>query len=119
MKHKHLGVKVRVMAEYGSSGLWGFSDGPAGAFRHGMLEHHRLKLPRELSDRLDRWILFYEDQSLLPQTDVAALNAEGLQLAQQVQQHLGPTRHVEYQGEDQNGELLTPVVMTFKPADPA
>jgi hypothetical protein len=118
MKPKKAALKIRVMPEYGSSGIWGFSDAPSRAFRHGMLEHRKLKLPRELSDRLDRWIVFYEDQSLLPQTDVATLNAEGLQLAQRVQQHLGPARHVEYQGEDERGELLPPVVMVFEPGHP-
>jgi hypothetical protein len=111
MKRKGGALKIRVMAEYGSSGIWGFSDPPTTAFRHGMLEHRKLKLPAELSDRFDRWIRFYEDQSLLPQTDVAALNAEGLHLAQGLKQHLGPGWHVEYQGEDEQGHLLSAVVM--------
>lgn len=110
MKHKNPSLKIRVMAEYGSSGIWGFSEKETGGWRHGMLEHSALKLPRELSDRFDRWILVYEDQNSEGLLDTEAFNAEGMQLARLLKAFLGPTRHVEYQGEGNDG-LLAPVVI--------
>jgi hypothetical protein len=110
MKHKKSSLKIRVMAEYGSSGIWGFSEKETGGWRHGMLEHRALKLPRELSDRFDQWILVYEDQHPKDLLDTAAFNAEGMQLARLLKAFLGPTRYVEYQGEGNDG-LLAPVVI--------
>ena len=110
MKHKQSALKIRVMAEYGSSGIWGFSEKETGGWRHGMLEHRALKLPLELSDRFDRWILVYEDQNSKGLLDTAAFNAEGMELARLLKAFLGPTRHVEYQGEGNDG-LLAPVVI--------
>lgn len=99
------------MAEYGSSGLWGFTDNPTGAFRHGMLECGDLGLPGSLCERLDRWIRQYEDLNPKDSLDTEAFNAEGMQLAALVKQHLGPARHVEYQGEDRDGGLLAVAVI--------
>lgn len=111
MKHKKSSLKIRVMAEYGSSGIWGFSEKGAGGWRHGMLEHGALKLPKDLSDRFDRWILVYEDQNPKDLLDTEAFNAEGMQLARLLKAFLGPTRHVEYQGEGKDGSLLEAVVV--------
>lgn len=104
--HAQHPMKIRVMAEYGSSGLWAFSNPPAKGFRHGMLEHHRLKLPRALSDAFDLWIRCYEDDGPKDSFDAASFNAEGLRLATLLKLHLGPARYVEYQGVDQDGSLL-------------
>ncbi len=114
MKHPKTHLKIRVMAEYGSSGIWGFSEKGMGIFRHGMMEHYRLKLPRELSDRFDRWILNYEDMNLSDNTnklDSETFNAEGRYLATELKKFLGRHRHVEYQGEDKDGKLLQSVVI--------
>lgn len=102
MKPQHP-MKIRVMADYGSSGIWAFSDPPAKGFRHGMLEHQRLKLPKALSDAFDLWIQRYEDEAPKDLLDIATFNAEGLRLASLLKQHLGPHRHVEYQGEYEEG----------------
>ncbi|MEW5786815.1 MAG: hypothetical protein AB1899_03065 [Pseudomonadota bacterium] len=110
MKPQHP-MKIRVMADYGSSGNWAFSDPPATGFRHGMLEHHRLKLPKTLSDGFDQWIRRYEDEAPSDRLDIDAFNADGLRLAILLKQHLGPDRHVEYQGEGQNGAVLAPVLI--------
>lgn len=104
-------MKIRVMAEYGSSGIWAFSDPPTKGFRHGMLEHHRLKLPKALSESFDLWIQRYEDNILQDRLDTGSFNAEGLRLATLLKQHLGPNRHVEFQGEDRDGSLLAAVVV--------
>lgn len=98
---------MRVMAEYGSSGLWGFSASPRGVFRHGMLEADALGLPAELKARLAAWIAWYEDDNLAGTLDHAAFNAEGRALARLVKAQL-PDRHVEYQGEADDGGLLPP-----------
>ena len=106
---KRAPLNIRVMAEYGSSGLWGFRDGNNGPFRHGMLECADLKLPRDLCEAFDRWICRYEDENPKDRLDVDTFNAEGLRLAALLKRHLGPGRHVEYQGEDRDGSLLPPV----------
>lgn len=100
-------MKIRVMADYGSSGIWAFSDPPSKGFRHGMLEHHRLKLPKALSEAFDQWIQRYEDEALAGTFDVESFNAEGWRLATLLKAHLGPNRHVEYQGEGQDGHVST------------
>lgn len=104
-------MKIRVMADYGSSGIWAFSDPPSKGFRHGMLEHHCLKLPKALSDAFDLWIQRYEDDAPKDRLDIDAFNAEGLRLASLLKQHLGPSRHVEYQGEGADGSVLAAVVV--------
>lgn len=96
-------MKIRVMADYDSSGIWAFSDPPARGFRHGMLEHRRLKLPKALSHAFDLWIRRYEDEAPQDLLDIDSFNGEGLRLATLLKQHLGPARHVEYQGEHAEG----------------
>lgn len=109
MKHPNMILKIRVMAEYGSSGIWGFSEKGNGGWRHGMVEHYRLKLPRELSDRFDTWIQDYEDMNLgtgkSGRLDNEAFNEEGMYLATELKRFLGQYRHVEYQGEGEDGLL--------------
>ena len=111
MKRNQTLLKLRVMADYGSSGIWGFADPPSSGFRHGMLEHYRLKLPKALSDAFDLWIRRYEDEAPKDLLDTKSFNAEGLRLATLLKQHVGPDRHVEYQGEDDAGQLLPAVVI--------
>lgn len=104
-------MKIRVMADYGCSGIWAFSDPPSKGFRHGMLEHHRLKLPAALSDAFDLWIRRYEDENPKGLLNTVSFNAEGLRLATLLKQHLGPHRHVEYQGEERDGSPMKAVVI--------
>lgn len=103
--------RFRVMAEYGSSGIWAFSDGTTGAFRHGMVEHVALGLPFELSQRFAAWIATYEDHRLADTLDVDAFNAEGLALANRLKAHLGSDIHVEFQGEAADGSLLVAIAI--------
>ena len=104
-------LKIRVMAEYGSSGLWGFGETDNGPFRHGMLEYRALDLPDELCAGFRRWIQRYEDENLSHRLDPAAFNAEGLRLAGLLKRYLGTNQHVEYQGESPEGGLLPSVVV--------
>lgn len=104
-------MKIRVMADYGSSGIWAFSDPPSKGFRHGMLEHHRLKLPKALSEAFDLWIRRYEEENLKDMLDTDTFNAEGIRLATLLKQHLGPHRYVEFQGEDHDGSPMAAVVI--------
>jgi len=50
-------ARLRVMAEYGSSGVW--SAEPGGPFRHGMVGHARPPLPEDLAARFDAGIARY------------------------------------------------------------
>lgn len=105
-------LHLRVMAEYGSSGIWGFSPRPAGGvFRHGMVEHAALGLPPDLAAAFDAWIRRYEDEGPGGGLDVADFNRQGLVLAARLAEVLGPDRHVEFQGEAPEGGLAPPVVV--------
>ncbi len=99
------------MAEYGSSGLWGFRDSPQGPFRHAMLEYTALDLPDELRQGFARWIQRYEDENLSQQLDHEAFNAEGLRLARQLKDYLGTNCYIEYQGESADGGLLPSILL--------
>lgn len=96
-------LRIRVMAEYGSSGLWSIATG--GAFRHGMLEHAQLDLPPDLCRRFATWIATYEEHNLAGTLDHVAFNREGLALATLVKAHLGSEHHVELQAEAADGSL--------------
>src|SRR5437867_1069892 len=56
-KNKSSVSGFRVMAEYGSSGIWAI--GNKAPFRHGMVEHSALQLPPEICDRFVKWIQTY------------------------------------------------------------
>jgi len=88
--------KLRVMADYGSSGIWAMQQ--IGVFRHGMLEHGDLRLPQELSQRFTRWIALYEQRLEEPaQFDHETFNTEGRALAQALKHYVGSTTYVEFQ----------------------
>ena len=108
MKQK---LKLRVMAEYASSGIWGFSEKQSGAFRHGMIEHSDLKLPKELRERFEKWISEYTKNNLSNELDTNAFNTEGRELAKLLKEHMGPEQYVEYQGETDDGDLLNAEVI--------
>jgi hypothetical protein len=101
----------RVMAEYGSSGLWRVATRDGGLFRHGMVEHAQLALPPALAEALTAWIDTYERDNLAGRLDAAAFNAEGLRIARALKAHLGPESHVEHQAEADDGSLVAPVVV--------
>lgn len=102
---------IRVMAEYGSSGVWGFSKNPSGLFKHGMMEHSELHMPRELQERFERWIQEYETKNLNGTLNMDTFNAEGLERARLLKTFLGPDTYVEYQGEAKDGGLLKSIII--------
>lgn len=96
-------ARLRVMAEYGSSGIWVAEQ--TGLFRHGMVEHATLALPPALAARFDAWIEAYTEGLQRPLDDVA-FNAEGVSLARALKAHCGAATEVVYAGERPDGGLL-------------
>jgi hypothetical protein len=47
-------TRLRVMAEYGSPGIW--ATEPVGPFRHGMISYDRLDMPEDLAAQFGAWI---------------------------------------------------------------
>jgi hypothetical protein len=87
------------MAEYGSSGIWVIE--PSGPFRHGMIEHRRLGLPKDLAARFEAWIESYWrilDKSV--PFDKPAFVAEGRELARALKRFVGADVRVVYASED-------------------
>jgi hypothetical protein len=100
---------LRVMAEYGSSGIWVI--GQVGVFRHGMIEHGDLRLPGEVAERFGRWIAAYEDRledPPPPPFDYGAFNREGRALAEALKRHVGAGTYVEFLPETDEGTGLGP-----------
>jgi hypothetical protein len=104
-KKQKIPSRLRVMAEYESSGIWGIVQ--IGPFRHGMIEHQALGLPPELAQQFDAWIMEYTSQLESPNhpLDVASFNATGRALAEALKRFLGPAYEVEYLPQQEDGSL--------------
>ena len=102
-------LKIRVMAEYASSGMW--EIGTVGLFRHGMVGAGYLKLPAELAAQFEQWIASYELKLEDAPFDTDAFNQTGRTLAQALKAHLGPDSYVEFVPEDAETGLGTPEIM--------
>ena len=79
---------LRVMAEYASSGIW--VVGGCGPFRHGMISHEKLSLPRELANGFNEWIDWYWD--ILDEDkpfDFEGFNSTGRALAIELKRFVG------------------------------
>ncbi len=110
MASKKKPLRLRVMAEYGSSGIWQVIE--KGSFRHAMRDHSSLNLPPALSEAFSRWIARYEERLLAPgEFDAGAFNAEGRRLARELRAHLGPAGSVEFVPEMADGSLGDPEEM--------
>lgn len=95
-------ARLRVMAEYESSGIWIVRQ--QGVFRHGMIDHGDLRLPQKLAERFIRWIELYEKQLTAPsEYDYESFNAEGRELARNLKRHVGSATHVEFIAETSEG----------------
>jgi hypothetical protein len=102
-------VSVRVMAEYGSSGLW--LTYPAGMFGHGSIRCEALFLPPDLTAEFADWIEAY-DGCLQPKTfDLDAFNRRGRELAQALKAHFGPESYVEFVPEEADSGIGTAEVI--------
>jgi hypothetical protein len=87
-------MRLRVMAEYGSSGVW--LIGQQGAWRHVMIEHSSLRMPAELAEGFRRWIDWYERWLEDAPFDTPPFNAEGRRLASALKRFVGPDVYVEF-----------------------
>ena len=88
--------KLRVMADYGSSGIW--ADGDIGPFRHGMVEHADLSLPQALADAFDAWIERYWNRKVWNASELEAFNSTGRALAGELKS-FAPSAVVSFQPE--------------------
>jgi len=89
--------KLRVMAEYESSGIWVIE--PVGPFRHGMIRHEALDVPSGLSSQFREWIdLYWQriDEDISSDEDTKKFNQTGRTLAKALKDYLGPNVYVEY-----------------------
>lgn len=109
MKTKPIPPKLRVMAEYGSSGIWVI--GAVGPFGHGMISHEALGLSSDLSRRFDDWVEMYLDWITKGELDVERFNATGRILAKELKQAVGPNTYVEFVPESQDGSLGDPEIV--------
>lgn len=102
-------VRIRVMADYDSSGLWQMI--PTGVFRHAMIGYDALNLPPALRARFEEWIESYfailEDAPF----DYEGFNQTGRELAQGLKQHLGAESYVEFMPENAETGMGTVEVM--------
>ena len=101
-------TRLRVMAEYGSSGIWVAEA--VGPFRHGMIATRRLGLPDELTERFAAWIERYWARRR-DDFDVEAFNSEGRSLAVALKAFVGPDTEVVFEGEANDGGLLAPEII--------
>lgn len=100
--------KLRVMAEYTSSGIWVIEQ--TGPFRHGGVSHETLSLPQELKDRFNDWIQLY-DKNLEGKLDLGEFDRIGLGLAQDLKKFMGSDVYVEYEPEKSDfGSYMTGVI---------
>ncbi|MET0068384.1 MAG: hypothetical protein ABW076_18720 [Candidatus Thiodiazotropha sp.] len=109
MSHISKNICFRVMAEYGSSGIWEFVHDETGPWRHSMANYRRLGLPDELERDFKEWISDYEDKNLAGELDHVQFNCTGLSLAYRLYDHLDKSNYVEYQGELEGGDLDDPI----------
>ncbi len=80
--------RLRVMADYGSSGIWVVKS--FGPFRHGMIKHRSLGLPDELARGFREWIdQYWKILDAHADFDSVAFNVEGRRLARALKEHVG------------------------------
>lgn len=103
---RRLPKRLRVMAEYGSSGVWVAEA--CGPFRHGMIEHKRLSLPDGLAQRFAAWIERYWAVLDHRPFDVESFNAEGRSLAVALKAFVGAETEVVFEPETAEGGLGVP-----------
>jgi hypothetical protein len=100
---------LRVMAEYGSSGIWVAEA--FGPFRHGMIDYKRLGLPDELAAKFAAWVDRYWARADRRPFDEAAFNAQGRSLAIALKEFVGPDTQVIFEPELEDGGLGAPEII--------
>lgn len=96
MSNKNLPKKLRVMADYSSSGIWVIDPGKFAPWRHGMISYEVFGLPEELSIRFSDWIKIY-DKNLSNEGLDKDFDKIGLQLARELKKFLGQDVYIEYE----------------------
>lgn len=94
---KSLPKKLRVMADYSSSGIW-VMESMLG-FRHGMVDYGSLGLPEDLANRFKRWINIHDNNLSDKGLNLEDFDKMGLQLAKDLKKFLGTDAYVEYEPE--------------------
>jgi len=89
------GVKLRVMADFGSSGIW--ADGNVGPFRHGMVKAADMNMPGDLRESFEQWIQEFWVARDSPDTfDSDKFNDMGRRLARALKSVIGSDTVVVY-----------------------
>lgn len=101
--------KLRVMADYESSGIWVIEA--IGPFRHGMISHESLKLPVDIANRFDEWITLYWKRLRDPDFDSDEFNDFGRAIAKELKQFVGDDVYVEFVPELPDGDLGEPEII--------
>jgi hypothetical protein len=83
--------KLRVLAEYESSGIW-LSE-PNGVSE---VKHEDLGLPQDLSERFCKWIVLYYERLTEAAIPLDQFNEIGRSLAKDLKAFVGPDVVVEY-----------------------
>ena len=99
-----INLKLRVMAEYCSSGIWVI--GQRGIWRHGMISHASLRLPTDLSERFEQWLDLYSTRLDDTNFDTPSFNHTGRALATELKSYLGENVYVEFVPESDDGTGL-------------
>ncbi len=98
----NLPARLRVMAEYSSSGIWVIDPGEFSPFRHGMISYEQLGLPESLADEFKSWIAMYNNRLPDRKTEINLQEFDriGKDLAKKLKAFVGPNVYVEYEPEE-------------------
>lgn len=103
MPVKKFPKKLRVMAEYASSGIWVIE--PVGPFRHYMIAPEALGLPANLAEQFADWVGYYWKRLEGGSFDDAQFNAIGRKITKELKEFIGAETFVEYVPEMADGSL--------------
>lgn len=91
--------KLRVLAEYESSGIW--RSGPNGVSE---VKHEDLGLPPDLRGQFYKWIALYSRRLAEDDWNLDEFNARGRSIAKDLKVFMGPEIAVEYIPELPSGD---------------
>ena len=85
----HEDLRIQVMADYGSSGIWALPPS------RGMVRYEQIHLPNDLVRDFVKWIEWFWIAQY-DELDFAPFNSEGYTLALHLKRFLGEDVYVEY-----------------------
>jgi hypothetical protein len=85
---------LEVRGDYSSSGIW--TRKAAGLLRGAMVSHGDLALPEELASRFREWLRRHDLHGKKAGFDVSTFDAIGMELARDLQEHVGPLTQVNF-----------------------